>query len=72
MDVCGEGCNITRRKMLELAKQGGLDMAWAGKVVTRIVEQAGQFRQLASTRTIRHVTVKLIESAIEANRKQLV
>ncbi len=72
MDVCGEGCNITRAKMLELAKQGGLDMAWAGKVIDRIAEQTGQFRQLASTRIIRHATVKLVESAIEANRKQLV
>jgi serine/threonine-protein kinase HipA len=71
MDVCGEGRNITRAKMLELAKQGGLDMAWAGKVIDRIAEQTGQFQQLALTRNIRHATVKLVESAIEANRKQL-
>jgi serine/threonine-protein kinase HipA len=72
MDVCGEGRNITRAKMLELAKQGSLDMAWAGKVIDRFAEQTGQFQQLASTRNIRHATVKLVESAIEANRKQLV
>lgn len=72
MDLCGEGCNITRAKMLELAKQGGLDMAWAENVIARIAEQTRQFRQLALTRNVRHVTIKLIESAIEANRKQLV
>ena len=72
MDVCGEGCNITRAKMLELAKQGGLDMVWAGKVIDRIAGQTDQFRQLASTRNIRHVTVKLVESAIGANCKQLI
>lgn len=71
MDVCGEGSNITRGKMLELAKQGGLDLVWAGKVIDRIAEQAGQFLELASSRNIRHVTVKLVKSAIEENRKQL-
>ncbi|MFT5697860.1 MAG: serine/threonine-protein kinase HipA [Desulforhopalus sp.] len=67
MDVCGEGGNITHAKMLELAKQGGLDMAWAENVIARITEQTRQFRQLALTRNIRHVIIKLIESAVEAN-----
>ncbi|BHH85089.1 type II toxin-antitoxin system HipA family toxin [Desulforhopalus sp. 52FAK] len=71
MDVCGEGCDITRTKMLELAQQGGLDMTWSGDVISTIVEEAGQFRKLASTRKIRPVTIKLVELAIEANRKQL-
>ena len=71
MDVCGEGCNITRAKMLELAKQGGLNMAWAGDVVDRITEQAGHFQQLASIKNIHKATVKLVGSAIEENRKLL-
>lgn len=71
MDVCGEGRNITRANMLELARQGGLDAAWAGKAIDRIAEQAGQFRQLASNRTLRQATVKRMAAAIEANRSRL-
>lgn len=71
MDVCGEARTITRAKMLELARQGGLDAAWAGNAIERIAEQAGQFRQLASTRKIRRATLKHVEAAIEANRRLL-
>ena len=71
MDVCGDGRNITRAKMLELAQQGGLDANSAAEVIARFVEQAGQFRQLALDKEIRSATVKHVESAIETNRKRL-
>lgn len=71
MDVCGEGRNITRAKMLELAEQGGLEAGWGVEVIDRFVGQSGQFSQLALDRDVRKATVERIESAIEDNRKRL-
>jgi hypothetical protein len=31
MDVCGEGLNIQRSHLKQLAKTGGLDEHWAGQ-----------------------------------------
>lgn len=71
MDVCGEGRNITRAKMLDLAEQGGLEASWATEVIGRFVEQSGRFKQLALEKEVRKATVKRIESAIDENRKRL-
>jgi serine/threonine-protein kinase HipA len=71
MDVCGEGRRITRAKLLELAKQGGLDAAWAGAIIDQFVEQAGHFKSLASEREIRRATVRHVAAAIDSNRARL-
>ena len=71
MDVCGEGRNITRVKMLELAEQGGLEASWATEIMQRFVEQSRQFKQLAIDRNVRKATIKFIEAAIDENRKRL-
>ncbi len=71
MDVCGEGRNITRVKMLELAEQGGLEASWAKEIMQRFVEQSRQFKPLAIDRNVRKATVKFIEAAIDENRKRL-
>ena len=71
MDVCGEGRDITRAHLLQLASQGGLDRAWAATVVDRMVELAGHFAAIAAGRSIRAATVKRVRGAIEANRLRL-
>lgn len=71
MDVCGEGRNITRAKMLELAGQGGLEASWATEIIDLFSEKASQFRQLALDREVRKATIQRVESAIEANRRRL-
>ncbi len=71
MDVCGEARAVSRTKILELARQGGLDEAWARNVLERFVEQAGLWQPLAAGRNIRRTTLKQIAATIEANRLRL-
>ena len=72
MDVCGEGRSITRAKLLELCRTGGLNEAWGSTVVDRITQVAGTFKQTATVHSIRKTTVQFMTSAIEANRKRMV
>lgn len=60
------------QKILGLAKQGGLDVAWPENLISRIAKQAGQSRQLIEVGNIYKATIKFVESAIEPNRKLLV
>lgn len=71
MDVCGEGRAVSRAGMLGLARQGGLDVHWAGDVLARLVELAGQWMQSATNYAIRRATLKQVATAIEANRLRL-
>lgn len=71
MDVCGEGRHITRAKLLELARQGGLDAAWAGRVIDQFVEHAGHFKSLFSEWEIRRATIRHVAAAIDSNRARL-
>ncbi len=71
MDICGEGRNITRATLLELARQGGLVSVWAAGVVERMTEVAGRLKSLASGRPIRTSTIRHVQQAIETNRKGL-
>jgi serine/threonine-protein kinase HipA len=71
MDVCGEGREITRAHLLELAKQGDLPVAWAATAIDRMLEVAGQFPSEASSREIRRATVAYVGAAIDRNRKRL-
>lgn len=71
MDVCGEGRDITRRHLLTLAGQGGVDRGWAAAVVDRMVDLGGRFTAIAAGRAIRTTTLKRVRSAIDANRLRL-
>ena len=71
MDVCGEGRNITRAHMLELARQGGVPPLRAEQSIDRLAVQAVAFRTTAKDRGIRPATLKLVGAAVEANRKRL-
>ena len=71
MDVGGEGREITRAHMIALARQGGVDPAWAEATVDRMAALAVRFREHSVGRGIRAATIRHVTSAIEANRKRL-
>lgn len=71
MDVCGEGRNITRKHMLNLAKQGGVDADFAQAVMDRALVVAQTFTKRAKRHTIRPATVKTLRAAIEANQQRM-
>lgn len=71
MDVCGEGRNVGREKMLELARLGGVDVPFAQAVLDRALTVAGTFAARAKLHPIRPATVKAIRAAVEANLSRL-
>lgn len=71
MDVCGEGRNITRGKMLDLARQGGVDAAFAQVAMDRALAVAQTFTARAKRHAIRPATVKTMSAAIEANQRRM-
>jgi serine/threonine-protein kinase HipA len=71
MDVCGEGRDITRAHLLELARQGGVPLARASQCIERLQAQAVAFRTTAKDRGIRPATLKRVAAAVEANRERL-
>lgn len=71
MDVCGEGRNVGREKMLKLARLGGVDVPFAQAVLDRALTVAGTFAARAKLHPIRPATVKAIRAAVEANRSRL-
>ena len=71
MDVCGEGRNIQRKHLTELAKQGGVDAAWAAGALDRVLKVGPRFKALSTKAAIRPTTAKRIVAAIETNTKRL-
>lgn len=71
-DVCGEGRNPARSHLLRLAREGGVDPAFAAQAIDRISEVAGTFRTRAKAHPIRLATVKRVMAAIELNRRRMV
>lgn len=71
MDVCGEGRNITRVKMLDLARQGGVDAAFAHAAMDRALAVAQTFAARVKRHAIRPATVKTMSAAIEANQRRM-
>ena len=71
MDVCGEGRNVGREKMLALARLGGVDASFAQIALDRALTVAGTLAASAKQHPIRTGTVKAIHTAVEANRNRL-
>lgn len=68
MDVCGEGTDITRSKLLELAIQGDVPLTCAEETIDRICTLAGDFAERAKDFPIRKRTVQQMKKAIERCR----
>lgn len=71
-DICGEGRAPGLEHLLRLAREGGVDEAWAAQAIERIVEVAGTFRRRGKDHPIRLATLKAVATAIEANRGRMV
>lgn len=71
MDVCGHGRDITRAHLLLLAAQGGLDAAWAGRVLDRLVAQSQGLQVQAGLWPIRKASVARLLAAVRANAARL-
>lgn len=71
MDVCGEGRHITRANLPDLARQGGVDAAFAQAAMDRALAVAQTFTASARRHAIRPATVKTLRAAIEANQRRM-
>lgn len=71
MDVCGEGRMVGRAKLLELARLGGVDAAFAIEALDRVLTVAGTFSARAKLHPIRVGTLKAIGVAVAANLGRL-
>jgi serine/threonine-protein kinase HipA len=71
MDVCGQGRDIGRETMLELAAKGGVDDAFAREALDRALAVAGTFAERAKRYPIRAATAKVMRGVIEAGRTRL-
>jgi serine/threonine-protein kinase HipA len=71
MDICGEGRAPTRRDLLRLAEEGGVDRFFAARVIEEIAGVAGEFAVRADAFPIRTATTKSLIRHIEANRRRL-
>jgi serine/threonine-protein kinase HipA len=56
MDVCGEGLNIGRRHLIQLAQQGGLDVKWAEQRLDAMLEVVNRWPLLIESFDIRRTT----------------
>lgn len=71
MDICGEGRQVTRAHMLELATKGGIENRVAIASLERMLEQVGPFERHLQDHPIRAATVRNIVQAVKANAKAL-
>jgi serine/threonine-protein kinase HipA len=67
-DVCGEAVRIQRSHLLQLARQGGVEVQFAQDSIDRVLEQAGRLRERAQEFPIRTATIRRIARAVEACR----
>lgn len=71
MDVCGEGAAIKRHHLLRLAREGGVPLAVAEKIIEQMLEQTTTLDRRLTALPIRRVTAQKIKSAINTCRDDL-
>jgi len=64
MDVCGEGREVGREQMLELARLGGVDPAFARSALDRASDIASDFAKFADKYPIRRATIERIAATL--------
>ncbi|QOW24034.1 type II toxin-antitoxin system HipA family toxin [Lysobacter sp. H23M47] len=70
-DICGEGRAPTRKDLLRLADEAGIDTREALDIIARCVDVAGHFKVMAGEFPVRTGTVDHITGRIEANRRRM-
>ena len=71
MDVCGEGRRIGRSHLLELARQGGLDVRWAAKRLDAMLEVVDQWARIVEPFDIRGATRQTMQQDLIQQRRML-
>jgi hypothetical protein len=64
MDVCGEGLNIQRSHVMQLAQTGGLDQRWAAQRLDGMLGVVDKWADLISGFDIRRSTAQAILQAL--------
>ena len=71
MDVCGEGLNIQRSHLMQLAQNGGLDQRWALQRLDGMLDVVDQWRELVSGFDIRQRTAQAILQSVQKQQSRL-
>jgi serine/threonine-protein kinase HipA len=71
MDVCGEGRNIGRSHLIQLAQQGGIDLRWAAKRLDAMLEVVDMWPKLIESFDIRRATRQKIHQDVLHQRETL-
>jgi serine/threonine-protein kinase HipA len=65
MDVCGEGLNIGRSHLIQLAQQGGLDVKWAEQRLDAMLGAVDQWPSLIESFDIRRATCQKMQQDVQ-------
>ena len=71
MDVCGEGLNIQRSHLMQLAQNGGLDQRWALQRLDGMLDVVDQWRELVSGFDTRQRTAQAILQSVQKQQSRL-
>lgn len=71
MDICGEARAVSRDKLRELARKGGVETPFAERCVDEILVQLDALPVRAASHPIRTATLRKIRATVEANRDRL-
>jgi hypothetical protein len=71
MDVCGEGLNIQRSHVMQLAQTGGLDQRWVGQKLDGMLGVVDQWADLISGFDIRQSTAQAVLQAVQKQRSRM-
>lgn len=71
MDVCGEGQNIGRSHLLQLAQQGGLDVKWAAQRLDAMLDVVDQWVSVVEAFDVRRATRQAIHQRVISHRRSL-
>ena len=71
MDVCGEGLNIKRSHLMQLAQTGGLDVRWAEQRLDSMLGVLDRWTYLIGEFDIRRSTAQAILQTVQKQRSFL-
>ena len=71
MDVCGEGLNISRRHLRQLAQQGGLDAKWAELKLDAMLDAVDQWGVLLGNFEIRRTSAHRMHQSVQRQQSLL-
>jgi serine/threonine-protein kinase HipA len=71
MDVCGEGRQVSRAKMMELARHGDVGKGFAQASLDKALALVDELPDRAQAHAIRPATLRTIRAAVVRNRDHL-